>query len=598
MDFLKGVFSFCHSIRTGCHSGRVKGFERCFEFVNRLKLSRRQHDHRPAILQVLRTQNKLYEPHLGNAKSLRGTIEPHLGNEKPVKGIIKPHLGITKPNVGYDMPCLRNGFGRRYMYFTTHVKTSITRQTCAKAVAILYRGEKPRTSILHDNYYLSIAMNRSLHTVVRFDVGVSIVGIAPSFREFHEHSPLKHSKSVKEVKRRRDREPSRIPVKKIINTMKKRKVRCKLKFILKKYTPKSSRLYSFATDFKLWYVRYLHRFNCFFTHFAAFNRLTTKKLSQKRKQTSCCCSHKIQNLTCVTKRYSVSRINLLRSGDVELNPGPDQNVDNQTRLSVDSTTLLNFRLGQLGLRALDVGGAGDCFFRAVSHQLYGNPNSHFRIRQAAVHYLRHNPERFIESNTQNSWNGYLTIMSMQGTWCDALTVQAVAESLNIQIYIIESNVNFGQVTLIQPHHPSQQQPRTIYIGHVDEIHYVSTVPNSSCSGNEHCNNKYYNINNFTKQNVLSEQVQNSSRKRKYNSDLKNIRISTESSENNEKQSSVTKQNKTNEQKKKWNSYMRNYRHIRRANKKIKGIKETMKRTKGVTHFCKPLYYQNNLIMKT
>ena len=192
------------------------------------------------------------------------------------------------------------------------------------------------------------------------------------------------------------------------------------------------------------------------------------------------------------------------------NSGPDQNVDNQTRLSVDSTTLLNFRLGQLGLRALDVGGAGDCFFRAVSHQLYGNPNSHFRIRQAAVHYLRHNPERFIESNTQNSWNGYLTIMSMQGTWCDALTVQAVAESLNIQIYIIESNVNFGRVTLIQPHHLSQQQPRTIYIGHVDEIHYVSTVPNSSCSGNEHCNNKYYNINNFTKQNVISEQVQNSS----------------------------------------------------------------------------------------
>ena len=229
-----------------------------------------------------------------------------------------------------------------------------------------------------------------------------------------------------------------------------------------------------------------------------------------------------------------------------------------------------------------MGGAGDCFFRAVSHQLYGNPNSHFRIRQAAVHYLRHNPERFIESNTQNSWNGYLTIMSMQGTWCDALTVQAVAESLNIQIYIIESNVNFGQVTLIQPHHPSQQQPRTIYIGHVDEIHYVSTVPNSSCSGNEHCNNKYYNINNFTKQNVLSEQVQNSSRKRKYNSDLKNIRISTESSENNEKQSSATKQNKTNEQKKKWNSYMRNYRHTRRANKKNQGNQRNNETHNSVT----------------
>ncbi|PFX13157.1 putative bifunctional UDP-N-acetylglucosamine transferase and deubiquitinase ALG13 [Stylophora pistillata] len=106
-------------------------------------------------------------------------------------------------------------------------------------------------------------------------------------------------------------------------------------------------------------------------------------------------------------------MNLLRSGDVELNPGPEQNVNNQTNLSVDSSTLLNFRLGQLGLIALDVGGAGDCFFKAVSHQLYGNPSHHFHIRQAAVQYLRDNPERFIESNTQNSWNGYLTNMSMQ-----------------------------------------------------------------------------------------------------------------------------------------------------------------------------------------
>ena len=90
----------------------------------------------------------------------------------------------------------------------------------------------------------------------------------------------------------------------------------------------------------------------FFTNFAASKTLTTKKLSQKRKQTSCCCSDEVQNSTSLTKRYSVSKINLLRSGDVELNPGPEQNVGNHNKLSVDSTTLLNFRLRQLGLRAL------------------------------------------------------------------------------------------------------------------------------------------------------------------------------------------------------------------------------------------------------
>ena len=34
------------------------------------------------------------------------------------------------------------------------------------------------------------------------------------------------------------------------------------------------------------------------------------------------------------------------------------------------------RLGELGLQSIDVGGAGDCFFRSVSHQLYGNSNAY------------------------------------------------------------------------------------------------------------------------------------------------------------------------------------------------------------------------------
>ena len=37
------------------------------------------------------------------------------------------------------------------------------------------------------------------------------------------------------------------------------------------------------------------------------------------------------------------------------------------------------RLGELGLQSIDVGGAGDCFFRSVSHQLYGNSNQHMHI---------------------------------------------------------------------------------------------------------------------------------------------------------------------------------------------------------------------------
>ena len=65
------------------------------------------------------------------------------------------------------------------------------------------------------------------------------------------------------------------------------------------------------------------------------------------------------------------------------------------------------RLYELGLQVIDVGGAGDCFFRSVSHQLYGNNNHHMQVRSARVQYMRDHPERFVESSTENSWLRYL-----------------------------------------------------------------------------------------------------------------------------------------------------------------------------------------------
>ena len=69
---------------------------------------------------------------------------------------------------------------------------------------------------------------------------------------------------------------------------------------------------------------------------------------------------------------------------------------------ISSENLMKSRLGERGLQSKDAGGAGDCFFRSVSHQLYGNSNHHTRIRTAGVQFMRDNPERFIESNTDNS----------------------------------------------------------------------------------------------------------------------------------------------------------------------------------------------------
>ena len=55
---------------------------------------------------------------------------------------------------------------------------------------------------------------------------------------------------------------------------------------------------------------------------------------------------------------------------------------------ISSENLMQSRLGELCLQSIHVGGEGDCLFRSVSHQLYGNSNHHMRIHTAGVQFMR------------------------------------------------------------------------------------------------------------------------------------------------------------------------------------------------------------------
>ena len=67
----------------------------------------------------------------------------------------------------------------------------------------------------------------------------------------------------------------------------------------------------------------------------------------------------------------------------------------------------------------------------------------------------------------------MTSMSNQGIWADGIIIQAVTDNLKLKIHITESLPNFAEFTVVEEATP-QQQLSTIYIGHLDEFHYVST----------------------------------------------------------------------------------------------------------------------------
>ena len=244
----------------------------------------------------------------------------------------------------------------------------------------------------------------------------------------------------------RDREPSRVSLRKVICKLRCRKLRKKNKKMLKNAVPVSSDLHSIAAKYKQWNIRYIQKQDSFFSKYF---------LTSKRS----------------TVTYNVSYKHILLSGDIESNPGPVSN--NRTICDGGSNSLLNYRLLRYQLRPLDVGGGGDCFFRSVSHQLYGDSSHHHEVRAAGVQYLRDNPERFIESIVDTPWLRYISYMSLEGTWADHIIIQAVADALNLRIHIIESSDNFRDMSLVEAVNTTNNQ-RSIYIAHISEIHYIST----------------------------------------------------------------------------------------------------------------------------
>ena len=275
------------------------------------------------------------------------------------------------------------------------------------------------------------------------------------------------------------------------------------------------------------------------------------------------------------------------SGDIELNPGP---VQNNSLTQLPSNIVLQQRLRRFQLRPFDVGGDGDCFFRAVSHQLYGNPEQHLEVRAAGIAYMRDHPERLIESNTENSWLEYLNNMSMQGSWGDAIIIQAVADQLKLKIIITETHEGFSEYSIIQPV-LSTQQLTNIYLGHIHEYHYVSTllcfslssldchnelnspqVLNTSSIVDRCINQSISNTNETMNPDQSTQSSQSKQEKREYMREYRKRKQARNSSQPSTKSTEATKQ--------KNRKYMKEYRkHINNNSKPLPQSPDTIKQKK-------------------
>lgn len=132
----------------------------------------------------------------------------------------------------------------------------------------------------------------------------------------------------------------------------------------------------------------------------------------------------------------------------------------------------NNTLRKQSLTIRDVAHDGNCFFRAVSDQLFGSEETHFELRNQACDYLSQNQKRyesFIEDHS--SFDDYVTNMRKNGIWADNLEIQAISETLGVNIRIHRSQES--PYDIINHHHPGAPYLHLSY--HFNE-HYASVRP--------------------------------------------------------------------------------------------------------------------------
>ena len=152
----------------------------------------------------------------------------------------------------------------------------------------------------------------------------------------------------------------------------------------------------------------------------------------------------------------------------ELAPKRVLSVPTPTFASKDHDRLDN-RLAAYGLKEKKVRGDGNCQFRALADQLFGDQERHAECRAVVMNQLRAESEHYAVFVPED-WGAYVSEMSRDSAWGDHITLQAAADAYGVGMCVISSyKDNF--VIEISPR--VRRSERILWISFWAEVHYNS-----------------------------------------------------------------------------------------------------------------------------
>lgn len=140
----------------------------------------------------------------------------------------------------------------------------------------------------------------------------------------------------------------------------------------------------------------------------------------------------------------------------------------------NSSHPLSRLLQKHGVQEHGVRGDGNCQFRALAHQLYGDEDQHAAMRELVVRQLEEVSDRYC-GFVPGRFQDYVSEMSRDETWGDNVTLQAAADALGLRIHVLTDHLTDGFIEVIPQQGKSQKVLRITFWA---EVHYNSVAESS------------------------------------------------------------------------------------------------------------------------
>lgn len=147
----------------------------------------------------------------------------------------------------------------------------------------------------------------------------------------------------------------------------------------------------------------------------------------------------------------------------------------------DVFSAIEIALDLYGLEPYEVGGEGDCQFRALAFHIFNDAERHAEVRDTVVQELREHPDRYIdfaeewsvpEQEGHSYWT-WVASMARPGSWGGNTTLRAAATAYERPINVVSAPVRSNAYHVkINPFMPPVYHD--IWIAYLNENHYQAT----------------------------------------------------------------------------------------------------------------------------